>query len=204
MELNSLVSTSSKLLDALEKCGQSQGAELKSSGPMGNPDPELVKEFELALDGINLDTTGLDQDASQSDNTVKSSDNVASLDGTSRVSNGNNVSYVDRIEGVERVNITDNIETQPTKHVNNINTVNMETNPVENIGRNQELSPNTSDDIVKELKSIVEHISKGNISHTELFRAQYITAMFSQQVSIGNKSSQQGSQALDSILKSKG
>jgi hypothetical protein len=51
IKLGSLGDLSSKLLQLLEKSGISDGAELRSEGPSGPPDQELVRAFEEALAG---------------------------------------------------------------------------------------------------------------------------------------------------------
>ncbi len=197
MEFSSFSSQTSKLLDALEKMGNSPGAELKSLGPTGVPQAELVKEFEMALEGLDLNGNSLQVDKS-------SSLSFGEKENSNAI---NNVNADGDLIQFEKVNQSDqaselNLNLNDKNINNNEDFLKVENNQkIENSAEQKNSSEMDSGEILDEIQHIMKNISSGNISAAELYRAQYLTAMFSYYVKSGNKVSTQAAQGIDQVLK---
>ncbi len=223
MEISSFASQTSKLLDALEKLGTSPGAEFKSSGPSGTPSADLVKEFEMAIQEIDFeklealnnqeDFSGQDlsvffqNDLNKPVKTINSDGEELNLEKVNQTQNSEQASLDLESEPSQRVQFREHDFEQRIEFENKVLEVdnselrvNNNTKVENNIDNktNSELSP---DEILQELKTLMENISSGSVSPIDLYRAQYLTAMFSFQVKSTNKTAQQASQGLEQTLK---
>ncbi len=228
MEISSFASSSSKLLDALDKMGTSFGSDLKSTGPSGSPNAELVKEFEMAVQEVDLeglenkfDEQNLMGDGGQNfqENDLTKDNAIENIDGetinfekvnqtqksdqvdldlegdaTEKVEAGNNQANSNHDYEKDFLEILKKQENSPKVD---------QANQAENNSENKSKELN-SEEILKEIQEIVKNIGNGNISHAELLRVQYLTAMFSFQVKSGNKATQLGAQGFEQVLKQQG
>jgi len=84
MEISSVASSSSKLLEALEKLGTSQGTDLRSTGPLGVPSQDVIRLFEDAMNnGQQNPQTVFSEQKDLSHNVEQSPDTLS--DGTVRI-----------------------------------------------------------------------------------------------------------------------
>ncbi len=200
---SSNLSQNSKLLEAFEKMTTSTGSDLKSSGPMGEPDAALVKEFEMALQGIDPESVSVSEnrntvgDVNESQSvSIQENQNLIQEDAL-HIPNQDDTLKTDLLDNRHSSSDLDTIESHGIDNSHSIHE-----NSINQIERtNQTNQANSPDDILKELDGIMKKIGQGNINSSDLYRAQYITAMFSTHVTSGNKVSQQAAQGIESVLK---
>lgn len=202
---SSSLSQASKLLDSLEKMGTSTGSDFKSSGPMGEPDAALVKEFEMALQGIDSESMGDVANVNESQNAYAQENQtlidddalyVSSKDDALHISNQDDTLKIDLLDNQHILSDTSSIHAQ---NIDNFSTTHE--NYIPQSSQPEANKTNTPEGVLDELKGIMEKMGQGNISASDLYRAQYITAMFSSHVTSGNKTSQQMAQGIESVLK---
>lgn len=204
MELGSVANLASRLLAALEKTGVSSGAELRSDfGPSGQPDPELVRAFEEAMErgpepvspgssGTD-DATGLNEQA-QID--VQPTEQTQFQ--TEAVPNGPQA--MDAPEAPEK--IADQSEGLRTAESNGFA-------PKEAAATDAGSQPNASSrveasDGLRELENILGRIESGQLRAEDLFRMQYLAGMLKVHAESGMKASQKMAQGFESLLRQKG
>lgn len=204
MELGSVANLASRLLAALEKTGVSSGAELRSDfGPSGQPDPELVRAFEEAMErgpepvspgssGTD-DATGLNEQA-QID--VQPTEQTQFQ--TEAVPNGPQA--MDAPEAPEK--IADQSEGLRTAEANGFA-------PREAAATDAAPQPDASSrveasDGLRELENILGRIESGQLRAEDLFRMQYLAGMLKVHAESGMKASQKMAQGFESLLRQKG
>lgn len=204
MELGSVANLASRLLAALEKTGVSSGAELRSDfGPSGQPDPELVRAFEEAMErgpepvsqgssGTD-DATGLYEqpqiDVQPTEETQLRTEAVPS--GTQAM---------DAPEAPEK--IADQSEGLRTAETNGFA-------PREAAATDAAPQPDASSrveasDGLRELENILGRIESGQLRAEDLFRMQYLAGMLKVHAESGMKASQKMAQGFESLLRQKG
>lgn len=235
MDISSFSHGSSQLLKSFEQMGVSQGAELKSLGPSGEPSQELIKEFEEALQNdevkndIHLDDTQLDIDTQKVENvhfeegqnsfaTIQAQQDIYQIDKTNPAAPINPTDNINPIENVTKTHElqslnhsffqVDTVQEHSIIDVNRttettINEKSIESNPAMQELESQEVKTQDieTQDYIKELQEIMNNLNNNTISPELLYRAQYISSMFSIHASSGTKVSQQAEQALESVLK---
>ena len=201
MELGSVVNLASRLLAALEKTGVSSGAELRSDfGPSGQPDPELVRAFEEALerapDSISPGAFGSGEAAFRAD--AQTPTNEIQPTGTEfRVDRVlENPEALDVPEAPGR--ITDQSESLRTAGADDFG---LRETP------QAEISPQAGSeagDGLRELDNILGHMKSGQLRAEDLFRMQYLVGMLKVHTESGLKASQKTTQGFDNLLRQKG
>lgn len=219
MDISSFASQNSKLLDAFEKMASSAGSELKSSGPMGEPSSELVQEFEAALQASSEEAGTQGQNTSDTSTLTIDEENlpppnfsleVHSLQDVQNVTGLDSTQVIQSVDNTSSINSIDNntfAETDTGNFFLEKVDVNASTEKVQGANSEQNSSQKVSSEeldtreIMSELKDIMDKIGQGNMSSTDLFRAQYLTSLFSLNVTSGSKTTQQAAQGVESILK---
>lgn len=215
MDSSTLTSTSSRLLEALEKLGASKGAGLQSpDGPGAQPSQDLVRAFEEALAGnpspetqdpqvLQL-STGDDSLRPQSAGEtryefVQPADSAMPPDGLSPLADKVPASLEtlpsqgprSATHGLHGIAETD--APQPGLHA----TENPELHTAPGVS-------GTAQGDMQELMGILDKISNGQLSASELYRLQYLVGMLKVQATGGTQSAQQTSQGIESLLKQQG
>lgn len=182
MDISDLGAT--KLLEALEKLNVSKGAELRSSGPQGQPPAELVRAFEDALNAP------ADRNASETA-ARNASGPVQPADGSSGRAAGVPEEAVGRPQEVPAPEWrTADVERVGFRRVEGAETA-----------QSVEMRP---DDSIRELARLLERVGGGNASVAELYRLQYLVGMLRVQATGGSQLSQQVNQGFESLLKQQG
>ena len=204
MELGSVANLASRLLAALEKTGVSSGAELRSDfGPSGQPDPELVRAFEEALErgpepaspGLT-ETGGVEGSNEQSQMDVQPT--TETLLRTEGVPEG--PPALDAPEAPEK--IADQSEGLRTTETDGFA-------PREAAASDAPPRPDAppraeAGDGLRELENILGRIESGQLRSEDLFRMQYLVGMLKVHAESGMKASQKMAQGFDSLLRQKG
>ena len=178
MDISGLGAT--KLLEALEKLNVSKGAELRSSGPQGQPPAELVRAFEDALNAP-ADRNGSGTAATSAEPETVSSGQATEFP-EEAVNRPQEVSVQEwRDDGVERVGFR-RVEGPEA-------------------AQSAEMNP---DDSMRELARLIERVGGGNASAAELYRLQYLVGILRVQATGGSQLSQQLNQGFESLLKQQG
>ena len=204
MELGSVANLASRLLAALEKTGVSSGAELRSDfGPSGQPDPELVRAFEEALErspepvspgssGID-GATGLNEqprmDVQPTEQTQLRTEAVP--DGPQAM---------DAPEAPEKIaDQSEGLRTTETDGFAPREAAAPDTAP------RPDASPRTeAGEGLRELENILGRIESGQLRAEDLFRMQYLVGMLKVHAESGMKASQKMAQGFESLLRQKG
>lgn len=174
--------TATKLMEALEKMGQSAGSDLWIDGLSGSPSEELVKAFQEAMNAPETkQPEGLSLE--QNDQSLLQEVQTESLQPI-QPGPAESMPPVQQSEAISqdfyKQNISLNIEGQPVV-----------------------------DDDMDRLKELVNVLEKsfqpGNtISPVDLYRVQYLTGMFKVHSQTGLNVSQQTSQNIESLLRQQG
>ena len=204
MELGSVANLASRLLAALEKTGISSGAELRSDfGPSGQPDPELVRAFEEAMErgpeSVAPESSGTEGVAGASDQPqmdVQPTDETRLR--TEAVPEGPR--DVDAPEAPDR--IADQSESLRTAGTNGFA-------PREVAAPDAAAKPDASPgaepgDGLRELENILGRMESGQLRSEDLFRMQYLVGMLKVHAESGMKASQKMAQGFESLLRQKG
>lgn len=204
MELGSVANLASRLLAALEKTGVSSGAELRSDfGPSGQPDPELVRAFEEALErgpesvspesSGTEDVTGLNEqpqmDVQPAEQTQLRTEAVP--DGPQAINAPEAPEKIpDQSEGL-RTAETDGFAPREAA--------------APDAPPPQDAPPRTeAADGLRELENILGRIESGQLRAEDLFRMQYLAGMLKVHAESGMKASQKMAQGFESLLRQKG
>ena len=181
MDISGLGAT--KLLEALEKLNVSKGAELRSSGPQGQPPAELVRAFEDALNAP------ADRNASEA--ARNASGPVQPADGSSGRAAGVPEEAVGRPQEAPAPEWrTADVERVGFRRVEGAETA-----------QSVEMRP---DDSIRELARLLERVGRETASVAELYRLQYLVGMLRVQATGGSQLSQQVNQGFESLLKQQG
>lgn len=176
MDISDLGTT--KPLEALEKFNVSKGAELRSSGPQGQPSEALVHAFEDALnaptDRNGSVTTSVEPEAVSSGQATEFPEEAVNRPHETSAQEW-------RADDVERVGFRRVEEPETAQPV--------EAHP---------------DDSLRELTRLIERVGGGNASAAELYRLQYLVGMLRVQATGGTQLSQQVNQGFESLLKQQG
>lgn len=204
MELGSVANLASRLLAALEKTGISSGAELRSDfGPSGQPDPELVRAFEEAMERgpesvapESSGTEGVTGASEQPQMDVQPTDETRLR--TEAVPEGPR--DVDAPEAPDR--IADQSEGLRTAETNGFA-------PREVAAPDAAAKPDASTraqpgDGLRELENILGRMESGQLRSEDLFRMQYLVGMLKVHAESGMKASQKMAQGFESLLRQKG
>ncbi len=204
MELGSVANLASRLLAALEKTGISSGAELRSDfGPSGQPDPELVRAFEEALEGgsesVSPGTPGIDDTAGSNEQPPA---DVQPAEETQLRTEGlpEGPQAMEAPEAPEK--IADQSEGLRTADTNGFA-------PREAAATDAAPQPDASSrvegsDGLRELENILGRIESGQLRAEDLFRMQYLAGMLKVHAESGMKASQKMAQGFESLLRQKG
>ncbi len=204
MELGSVANLASRLLAALEKTGISSGAELRSDfGPSGQPDPELVRAFEEAMERGSESVvpessgtggaTGLNE---QPQMDVQPTEEIQLR--TEAVPEGPR--GVDAPEAPEK--IADQSEGLRTDEMNAFAPQEIATPDA--AARPDAPSRAESGEGLRELENILERMESGQLRSEDLFRMQYLVGMLKVHAESGMKASQKMAQGFESLLRQKG
>ena len=195
MDIAALSSTGTKLLEALEKLGTSDGAGLRSpGGPGGMPPKELVQQFEALMNQPDEKTA--QSIARQGKENIGSTEPVPGGT-TDAVSGDVPLQHLRESSDTLRVTRANAMEeSSPTNR-----SVLFDKAPGVDSA-----APTTSDasatkDTVRELGTLLEKVSSGQLNPTELYRLQYLAGMLRVHGSAGQQVSQQTSQGFESLLK---
>lgn len=186
MDLGSVSSLASRLLTALEKTGVSGGLELRSDfGPSGQPDPELVRAFERALEqpaestspylsAPELTGTGgyYRPEATAQRVLIQESNGIFGIPPT----------QVSEAASIERPFILAPEETGSTAGTSRAA-------PVDN---------------KVELEEMLQRMNTETLRPEELFRVQYLVGMLKVHTQSGIQTSQKMAEGFDSLLRQKG
>jgi hypothetical protein len=204
MELGSVANLASRLLAALEKTGVSSGAELRSDfGPSGQPDPELVRAFEEAMErgpepvspGLSGtdDATGLNE---QPQIDVQPTEQTQFQ--TEAVPNGPQA--MDAPEAPEKIaDQSEGLRTAETNGFAPREAAATDAAPQPDVSSRVEAS-----DGLRELENILGRIESGQLRAEDLFRMQYLAGMLKVHAESGMKASQKMAQGFESLLRQKG
>lgn len=204
MELGSVANLGSKLLAALEKTGVSSGAELRSDfGPSGQPDPDLVRAFEEALE---RDPEDVSPGASEIDGAAGSNEqphgDVQPTEETQLRAEAvpEAPQAMDAPEAPER--IADQSEGLHTAEMDGFA-------PREAAAPDAASRPDAppraeAGDGLRELENILGRMESGQLRAEDLFRLQYLTGMLKVHAESGMKASQKMAQGFESLLRQKG
>lgn len=201
MELGSVANLASRLLAALEKTGVSSGAELRSDlGPSGQPDPELVRAFEEALErgpeAASPGSPGIG-DAVGSNGQFQM-DTAPTEEALFRTE--------DIPKGPRAMDAPEKIADQP-KGLRTAETDGFaprEVTPTDAAPHVDALPRAEAGDGLSELKNILGRMESGQLRAEDLFRVQYLAGMLKVHAESGMKASQKMSQGFDSLLRQKG
>lgn len=232
MEISSISSSTSKLLEALEKLSSSEGSGLRSDGPGGEPPKELVREFEALLEA-KPDTVN-STDAIQQQDTMS----VQNLPDEQSIAAPQDASLdIDTIKAPTQEDFAFSFDKNPHEalqfpEANGINSEsisNADAAPHSEMPHGHELQNDMTlqgsesaqstgnapeakssedkpqeKDILQELSELVEKSSDGSMNHADLYRIQYIIGMLKAESTAGQKFSQGLSKGFESVLKQQG
>lgn len=202
MEPGSVANLASRLLAALEKTGVSSGAELRSDfGPSGQPDPELVRAFEEALErGPETAPQGLSGSGE-----VSGSAGRAPMEAQPPVEGGFRAEAVaESHRGTDAPEAPDRIADQ-SEGLRTAETDGFAPREATDAAPRPDAPGGTEPgDGLRELHDILERMGSGPLRAEELFRMQYLVGMLKVQAESGMKASQKTTQGFDSLLRQKG
>lgn len=202
MAITEVSSGLSRLMEALEKLGTSTGAGLHNpAGPSGQPEQELVRAFEEALQQAN---------ASQQPDAVQGIPQQEIQQGQQAAQHEPQPAP-EKIDADFRLwDASENISIEPTKPTakaavtdEQIHTI----NPASPFAQQPSVTYNAEHSFTEqlcELGEIMNRMNTGVLSPQDLYRMQYITGMLKVQASSGVKVSQQTTQGFESLLKQQG
>ena len=204
MELGSVANLASRLLAALEKTGVSSGAELRSDfGPSGQPDAELVRAFEEAMErGPEPASAG-----SAEIGGVAEADELPQMDvqptqesqlRTEGVPEGPR--DIDAPEAPDK--IADQSEGLRTAETDGF--APREVAPTDAASRPDAPPRTEAGSGLRELENILGRIESGQLRAEDLFRMQYLVGMLKVHAESGMKASQKMAQGFESLLRQKG
>ncbi len=206
----------SKLLSALANLGNAAGSELVSNGVLSAPD-ELVKAFEEAMQGIDMSmnqeannaSTNQDSSLSSNDNDILKgpAEEVPSLNLDNQQVEVDGLNHAQQIENsTEAQNIDWQNSSSSSQDFTFDRSQQAQVNQHENIANISNDNKVQTGELGHELQAILEKLAQpgANLSHLELYRAQYIMGMLKTQAQTGMKISQGISQGLESALKQNG
>jgi hypothetical protein len=202
MEPGSVANLASRLLAALEKTGVSSGAELRSDfGPSGQPDPELVRAFEEALErGPETAPQGMpgggDVPGSADRVPMDAQPPVEGDFRTEAVSESHR--GTDAPEAPEKIaDQSEGLRTAETDGFAPREAADASAGP-------EAPRRGETGDGLRELHDILERMASGPLRAEDLFRMQYLVGMLKVQAESGMKASQKTTQGFDSLLRQKG
>ena len=189
MELSAFTT---KLLEALEKCNVSTGAERRCpDGPQGQPNRDLVRAFEEALN--RPDTSPEVQGCS------------APLSPEVPGAEGEQVAF-DRIEAPDVVQDPSRVDAMYNdmgqENVPGVTADTLSSGEVRDVGTGA--PPAGTDTSLEELARLLNKVGSGNPTPAELYRLQYLVGMLKMQASGGAQLSQHVGQGFESLLKQQG
>jgi len=204
MELGSVANLASRLLAALEKTGVSSGAELRSDfGPSGQPDQELVRAFEEAMErgpeSASPGSSGTDDAAGS--NELPQMDLQPTEEIQLRpeaVPEGPRA--IDAPEVPEK--IADQAESLRTAETDGF--APREASAAAEAPRPEAPSRAEPADGLRELENILGRMESGPLRAEDLFRMQYLIGMLKVHAESGMKASQKMAQGFESLLRQKG
>lgn len=202
MELGSVANLASRLLAALEKTGVSSGAELRSDfGPSGQPDPELVRAFEEALERgpepVSPGSSGTDDATALNEPPqMDVQPTEETLLRTEAVPEG--PQGINAPEAPEKIpDQSEGLRTAETDGFAPREAAATDAAPPQD-------APAEVGDGLRELENILGRIESGQLRAEDLFRMQYLAGMLKVHAESGMKASQKMAQGFDSLLKQKG
>ena len=220
-----------KLLEALEKLGVSPGSELRSpGGPGGLPDEDLVKAFEEALNApLSQETAGeggaphMEQALTLNTEPSEPAPIEAPESLVTDQASGQEVRGTlapERPGPAERLPDETFFQTKPSESGHGVTSVQDESGIPERIQSQAsvEAPESTAEgrplsetepgemfkDRLREVGELLERVTSGQASSTELFRLQYMVSMLQVQASSGSQVTQQVEQGFQSLLKQQG
>ena len=186
MDLGSVSSLASRLLSALEKTGTSSGAELRSDfGPSGQPDPELVRAFERALE----------QPAESGHNHLTASE-LARTGGNVQPKAKPQGLYAQESSRFLEISATRAPEAAPLASPHLLDPE--ETRAPTSTPRVSPVANKT------ELEEMLQRMNTETLRPEDLFRAQYLVGMLKVHAQSGMQTSQKMAEGFDTLLKQKG
>lgn len=250
MDIGAIGASTSRLLEAFQRVGLSEGAGLRSpEGPSGQPDAKLVQEFLQALEGPgNADPAGHDPvSAGGAPTGLDGSGHVTRLPGeagdmaTGTFGVDNVLQAPGDVQEVRVASVADDTGamTQNTVARADAASSSIPAGDEASLGVADADAPQSStrvassgygdvvqedtaptrvapsdearagesplpDEMLREVAQLLERVSGGNPSPSELYRLQYMVSMLNVQASQGSKISQQGAQGFESLLKQQG